>query len=333
MPESPPTLAFVHLGPASSKHLWKNLDRVSSIWPNLDLWVIFDHSKNVIKARRLGFNVYEYKGPVLQGHSNSFKKEFRRGFWYFSRLRLDALFEFHTSYPEKKLLHIESDILLLENFPFNYFDTIENITWMHVLEGSDSAAVIYLPNVVKSLWLKDELKSEVKGNSEITDMQALWNIRKKFSSEIDLLPTLGRGLPVLQGVFDSAAIGMWLTGEDPQNSFGMSHRYINRFNIDQLNSPKSRFLFEKNQLVISGEPALSVFNLHIHSKNLKLLSRGAEKHLQKLVTMSMKRSQRINFAPRILLSVILDYVRRGKLLSLIAAIPLISKIRKRMHPN
>jgi hypothetical protein len=328
-----PTLVFVHLGPAPSKQLWKNLDRVSSIWPNLDLWVILDDPKNLFVAHKLGLNVFEYKKSALQMKNHNLKKEFRRGFWHFSRLRLDALFEFHASHPEKKLLHIESDILLLRNFPFEYFNDIKNITWMNVPGAGDSAAVIYLPSNTDSIWLKEQLKIEVSKDSEITDMQALWNIRSRFDTNIDLLPTLGSGLPVLGGVFDSAALGMWLTGEDPQNSFGITHRYINRFNIEQLSGSNSPFLFSENQLIISGEPPLYVFNLHVHSKNLKLLSRKAEVYLLKFVSSSVNFSSQNIFNPRILLSVIFEYGQRGKILSLIAAIPIVNKIRKSSNLN
>jgi hypothetical protein len=326
-----PTLVFVHLGPSQCSHLWENLKRVTSIWPNLDIWVILDEPRNISKARKLGMKVFEYTVPNLGGKRIPLKKEFRNGFWHFSRVRLNALFAFHVAYPEKKLLHIESDVLLLRNFPFEFFAKVQNIAWMQISEGSDSAAIIFLPNIEKTHWLENMLEIEVTGNPETTDMKALWEIRSKYPLEVELLPIVTSNNSILKGVFDSAALGMWLTGEDPQNNFGITRRFINRFNIARLEHSRSPFDLRDNQLFLLGEPDLSVFNLHIHSKDKLLLSEKAEGHLEKLVSLEYQGLNRNSFSPVILLAIILDYAKRGKLLSLIGAIPVIQKKLKKIR--
>lgn len=320
-----PTLVFVHLGQSQCSHLWENLRRVESIWPNLDVWVILDEPKNISKARKLGMNVFEYGVPNLGGKKMSYKKEFRNGFWHFSRLRLNALFAFHAAYPNKQILHIESDVLLLRNFPFEFFAKLKKIAWMQISEGNDSAAIIFLPSLEKTNWLEDMLEIEVTATPEVNDMKALWDIRSKYPHEVKLLPIITSDESIQNGVFDSAALGMWLTGEDPQNNFGITRRLINRFDIEKLERHVSPFDIRDNQLFLSGAPDLFVFNLHIHSKDKRLLSDKAEVQLKKLISLQRKGLKRTSFSLKILFAIVFDYTQRGKLLSLIAAIPIVKK--------
>jgi hypothetical protein len=319
------TLVLVHLGSSKCEHLWANAERIKSIWPELEIWMILDDLSNISIATSANYNVFNYsKISKIRDE----KDQFRNGFWNLTRERILALFEFHSYYPEKQILHIENDILLLRNFPLHYFEKMELNTWLQVSEDHDSAAIIYLPSIESSEWLKSQFMHFLSSNNLRTDMQILSEIRRNNPNQVSLLPTLDHKKNFENGYFDSAAVGMWITGEEPRNNFGFTRRFNNRFNIEILSNMKQPFMLNQMNLEIANSGNKSIYNLHIHSKNLNLLGKNAEHTLAVLLKPSSKHLRRYSFSIKILVEIINEYHKRGKLLSLVAALPIIRQIRK-----
>jgi hypothetical protein len=200
-------------------------------------------------------------------------EKFRQGFWRFSLERLFALTAHHDLYPNDSLLHIESDILLLSNFPFDSFQSITTPAWLKFDKTRDLATILYLPDISKSQWFTEKMVQEVKNCNEINDMQLLNLISSKYPSEITILPSspntttsllndndfleekekqlLSTNFYKFEGIFDPAALGIWLTGSDPRNNFGVTRRFdIKRLLEGKTYIDPSKVFFEYSQIGI-----------------------------------------------------------------------------------
>jgi hypothetical protein len=192
---------------------------------------------------------------------------------------------------------------------------------MKVSNEQDSAAIIYLPRIETTKWLESEFNSLSLNDTLLTDMQILSIIRKKYPEEINLLPTFGSNLESELGYFDAAELGMWITGEDPRNNFGITKRFNNRFNLDGLTKFSQPFDLIDDNLVRKGNIGTNIFNLHIHSKDLQLLGLEAEEKLRALLKTKSLILKRYSFSFQVLREIILEYRHRKKLISLLAALP------------
>jgi len=74
-------------------------------------------------------------------------------------------------------------------------------------------------------------------------------------------------------IFDAAAIGQYLGGVDPRNMPGDTSGFVNETCVIKYN--KYKFAFKdfddgiKKPYIIINNDIIPIFNLHIHSKNLK----------------------------------------------------------------
>lgn len=318
---------LVHLGNSRCDHLWTNVKRLCNIWPDLNIWIILDGNANIEIAKALNLNVFDYRGFNQSIAKKTGDHAFRNGFWNLTTERIFALFRFQEKNPFYSILHIENDVLLFRNFPYEYFERIQLNAWMKVSEDHDSAAIIFLPDLSSTRWLESEFHRITQEDGSLTDMRILSRVRVDNSTKVHLLPTLESHSDTSNGFFDPASIGMWLTGEEPRNNFGITRRFNNRFDLEVLRKSTPPFKLDEGCLKILNSRFTPIYNLHIHSKNKKFLGVDAETELRFMLKPISKYILRYNFSLRILIEVIKDYRRRGKLLSLIAALPGIRILR------
>jgi len=145
-------------------------------------------------------------------------------------------------------------------------------------------------------------------------MKVLYSIRKKSPGEIKLFPSTSAALAdellrsdkerflentkltsYFGGIFDVLNMGMWLTGQNPRNQGGKVIRYEKYFTQDNDFDPNS-FLLHNGCLSVGEQPRASVFNLHVHSKNLRLLSPRWNSELSKLVGESRTLAKKQRFS-------------------------------------
>ena len=73
-------------------------------------------------------------------------------------------------------------------------------------------------------------------------------------------------------IFDAAAIGQYLGGVDPRNMGGNTKGFVNETCVIKYNNYSIWFEMvdeKKKPFILIEEKKLPIFNLHIHSKNLK----------------------------------------------------------------
>jgi hypothetical protein len=75
------SLVLVHLGSLSSEHLWVTAERIRSIWPKLQLWLILDDETNISIAKKINFKVFDFRDFGNKNDLNEDTLKFRNGFW------------------------------------------------------------------------------------------------------------------------------------------------------------------------------------------------------------------------------------------------------------
>jgi len=343
-------LVLVHLGDAQAKHLWLNMKSILSRFPKIEIAFVSDRVHPQLPAdSRVMFFQYHRTDEAAKILTNlAHNSKFRSGFWHYTLERFLALEQYHRSHPDTKILHIESDILLLPNFPLDAISKILKLAWLRVDENRDVAAILYLPNLHETTWLVSEILKEVSKNSLITDMTSLNQIRKNHPDRVQVLPSYSPllGTDALQegfqqielshelsedfvefgGIFDPAVYGMWLTGSDPRNYYGRQIHfdtneivkggtYINP-SLLKYSSSEGGGLFCN-----SGFGPVRIWSLHVHSKDFRLFTEEWSSRLESLVIQTEKGVVVTEFHPKTLLKLIYSNFRERTMISWVLHIP------------
>lgn len=307
---------FVHLGDRVPKYLVLNIERFIQLFPEIQVTLILDHHiPKLDLPRTLNIWIYE-SNSSLDLLDSGRDISYRSGFWRFSLERFFALSKYHSERIQMKIVHIESDVLLLPNFPWDKIEKLEEPAWNPYNENLDVAGVVYLPTGHVTNQLSDMIFAAIKSDTSITDMQALKQISKvqnprngylPFSPDPDSSNQFG-----FDGIFDGACIGVWLTGQDPRNHFGSTIIHdINLVERDRTVINPSRFRYRvtpKGNVLVRGESGreVPIFNLHIHSKNEKLFSNNWKRELERFVILSDSKKIISVFNFRILMKLVAE---------------------------
>lgn len=341
-----PCIIFAHLGSTNPKHLWPNIQRTQTLFPRAEIHFIKDSNLRIPSKIKNIVTIHEYlrtpeieKIRIAHLHDSSF----RQGFWWLSLERIIAVGQAHLATGRQHAIHLESDVMLMPNFPWVSLSDSQ-IHWCRYNEARDVAAIMSLPSQVHTEWLMKEIIQRIGLNSAHTDMTLLSEISQSNEQMVQILPSLGttdidvRNLNnssklleslaldnplVSRGIFDGAAIGMWLCGQDPRNHYGVT-RYRSQNIIvsgDSFVDP-SRFSFSYNPQdglrMVKGNSYLEIWNLHVHSKNQRLLSNDWEAELQRILGMKNKDRE---FDLKILLSLLLSNLRQRTFLRFCLSFP------------
>ena len=209
----------------------------------------------------------------------SLDKNFRDGFWALTSLRFFYIYEFMKKYQINDVIHIENDVLLY----YNCNELIDKFDKNYMYIPFDSytrniASIMYIPNVDIFKKIMDKYnfnKNDMENFSKIKELTGLIqnlpifvkndnpsNEEKFVSNNSELFPY----------IFDAAAIGQYLGGIDPRNSPNNTIGFINETCVIKYNNYKIWFEEKKNikrPFILIENKKIPIFNLHIHSKNLK----------------------------------------------------------------
>jgi hypothetical protein len=321
-------IVFVYLGEHIPQYVFSNALRVSEMFPFETILYInssqdmSDHLKieSKLSIRTLPKN--EYKLKTRLSHDSSF----RNGYWFLTFERILALKKIHQDLGEyTSLLHIESDVILFPNFPFDY-ELGQRVKWCSVDQQRDVGSIIFSPSYTETNWLCDKLLEEAQEDSEVTDMSALKRVREKFPDRVEVFSDIftaasQRGST---GIFDGSALGQWLCGTDPRTTYGLTVLHENsEFSPDNEKNLKQSLdgqlilQDENNSLVLTkGSEVRPIFSLHIHSKDIELFSVDNFKALSKYISYSEDRSLLvIGTDLKCLYTLVIDNIRKGSLLN------------------
>jgi len=338
-----PLAVFIHLGPKVPNHLLLNLKRHVELFPNIETVLIVDHPiKNMILSE-----VEIYMFSESEEDSNLFARmrehsdfNFRNGFWKYTFLRLFALADFHKSRPQKALLHIESDVILMPNFPWTKFQDIKKVAWMRVNDSHDVAALLYSPITSETEFFINTIRTYAYEDPQTTDMFSMFRYSAENGMRHSYLPSItvdsarngvivdDRQESLLEhfgGYFDPLALGLWYFGQDPKNTYGVSRRYIDQTHHDFF-APAANLTFADEKLFDAS--GIQVFALHVHSKDLALFGISWRESLIKVLTDAKNGRNEVSFNFRSFIDSIKDRSLREHVWIFLARIPGASILRK-----
>ena len=346
-------ILFVHLGKSVPSHLVENFTSFKLRFPNLDVKIILSDDCKIPK--QLNTNDVCLDNSDQRDHLFAHldhDPKFRNQFWRKSLERILAVCEYQIKNSESSVVHFESDILVLPNFPFDEFEEIDSISWQNYNQDRDVASIIYIPNRYSSKWLHDKLLEQISNNTAVTDMSALREIRRNYPSMCHVIPNIISKTDLAQnrshgpeksasvfrkmtdGIFDSAQIGMWLVGMDPRNTYGVL-RIHDRSILDSGEAPldPSRLNYSLDQngclhAILEDKIVLPIFSLHIHSKRLQLFKSTYSRDLINFVNLANNQKDAVNrFEPTVLIKLFSNSILSGNTLNFFLGIPLLYRLR------
>jgi len=233
--------------------------------------------------------------------------QFRHGFWTYTSERFFYLDSFMEEYQLSSVFHLEYDNMLYKNLSEILPIFKRHYPGCGVTFGSDRFVIPGFMYIANSNSAKDLAKFfsryAHKGWHDMAMISKYWatNLGK-----IDHLPTIppaySKFFPLLnsyreksrfehlysnyysefEGIFDAAAVGQFLGGQDPGNGsssqgFKNSHSLMSldlcQFNWGEDSQGK------KIPIMILNEEIIPIYNLHIHSKNLKSFRSDLDKRI------------------------------------------------------
>jgi hypothetical protein len=286
-------IVFAHFNTPIPKHLKLNLVRTYKLFPNHKIYLITNLKPKSLK--NIDVNIFHYNhGKNWDLLQNQLKHDakFRGNFWFTSTARFLAFSDFARLH-KGDFLHLESDVIISKDFPFNLISKSKSLIQFPIV--SDSLAIascLYIKNLKAANFLANVTMTQALRDDKTTDMHILREISKDKKSGFGILPTApsasesmpevgekflksnSESISYYKGVFDGFNIGRYLFGDDPRNKRGFTklrHVDVNNY----LNVIKLKFSMNNSRdfpLIYDFESKkhIPIFALHIHSKKLAL---------------------------------------------------------------
>jgi hypothetical protein len=338
-----PIATYVHLGPNLPRHLKLGLNRHQWLFPAQDIILITSHDQHFdlpVSIKQFKVNTTELAADLFLEMSQKLDFDFRSGFWKYTLQRFFAIQELHKEVPERALTHIESDVIIMPNFPWEEFGRLKKLAWLKVNSELDVAAIVHFPGLDQTTELLKEISLLMHLNPGTNDMLVLHDAAKNLKKGHIYLPSLTsynsyehanfslsnqENLELFGGTFDPLNLGLWHFGQDPKNSFGLRKRYVGDSSHD-LNASKAGLKFEDG--ILSDHLGTQVFSLHLHSKHLPLFeSQGWETALKFGLLESQDKKSQYSFEFNALYLAIRGRSLRKTIWILISLIPGLKHLR------
>jgi hypothetical protein len=274
------------------KYVKKNLQHTTSTFSSQPTHLIVDKrlEKRIKSLRNVEIHAVdenkhqEYLRILKQSLEHD--STFRKGFWYLSIIRLLHFFDYVIHHNLTDVLLVESDVLLLPNFPFEAFETWD-VDCAYPLATVDEgvASVLFCKDALSATQMKTQLLLYRNLNPLATDCNYLGFLHqsKTRNLNVDVLPTvplgyfssdsdqnkvLEKNFNRFEGVFDASTLGLYFLGIDLRNTNGvpilrktLPHYPLKSCDFFVENISESGEISLKN-----GGKVFPIFNLHIHTK-------------------------------------------------------------------
>jgi len=288
-------LVFVHFNTKLPQHLELNLERSLHIFPQINVHLLTDQDAGHLSGTRLRIHhlSQDYRWQEMNS-SLVHPKDFRGNFWLTSLARFFALSDFAAIHNEP-FLHIESDVLISSDFPFEMLNKLNYDLAFPIVSNSQAiASTLFIRNHSAAKLLANYSLKCAREDSSTTDMHVLYKLLCQFPDVATVLPSAfsdSQSLETLschkkvidsevyfKAAFDGFDFGRYLFGDDPRNARG--------FSTLRRKDPNSFLDVSKLMLATTGNRAfpsirdningelIPLYSLHIHSKKLSMFRVG-----------------------------------------------------------
>lgn len=294
-------LVLIYLGNRVPKYVLKNYNLIRSNFPKNEVWLVVDSEKHFDKMSKS--EILVWLAPKISSYGEN-HNTYRNNFWIETRNRFFALEEFHKSFSDQSLLHIESDVIIFPEFPMNDIDNIhKSIAYPMSSPDVGIASVLYCKTVEATKFFSEFAFQEINDNPRVTDTEILGSFYKNYSDKALILRSgpdhfeaynyhndgVNKSLSGEKseinnfGIFDASTLGIHLCGTDPRNQFGISS-VINPLNHHFLNVSRCKFEVINDHIYVTcGNETRVLYSLHNHSKNIKLFDTSNLKYFINLL--------------------------------------------------
>lgn len=301
-----PQVVFIHLGSGIPRYLEKNIVRTRHLFP--DIKIIVAGQTSALRAVADGVKADYFPVPNAFGDPElaasglarkGLDTKFWGGYWQktFDRLLVFALVHQHNDGP---LIHIESDVIITRDFPFDILGKSSQLMWGAYDSFSDIASVVFSPEKEESRWLAAALAKVARLDETATDMTALAVVRRQHPKRIQLLAATPE-LASLSGqpgvIFDGLHIGEWVFGWDPKAHWGFKRRRLRINPHSEIVAESSLQLTGQSLYLTANGIEARVASLHVHSKELKFFENDISEDLSRLLKVVGKPRLFYGFAP------------------------------------
>lgn len=326
-------IVFAHFYSPVPKHLELNLARVSKQFPEHQVFLITDRKEFNPADPKIKVHIYN---PSAEWHkieiSLNHPKFFRSNFWFTSLARFIAISEFTDLYPGS-LLHIESDVILADDFPFARIEESGRDFAFPIVSNEQAiASTLYFRSSQAAKKLAQLTLNESLSNPSTTDMHILRRLYDIANDKVQILPSapvdkhgsesssiemndkFREAVEFFGGVFDGFDLGQYLLGIDPRNQRGRSvvrsvnhSHYIDSRKLEFSMSSGRDFpnVYDNNLL-----KPIPLYSLHVHSKNLRLFrEKSSTEAIRKSVQESPLRES-MTFYPRVFIRSVSTSLKR-----------------------
>jgi len=326
-------IVYAHFGTQIPRYLIRNLSNIVENNPIYNVVLLSDQPKSRKLNPSVQYMMVEHDliwGQIQKKLEHP--KDFRKNFWFTSLIRLYELGKF-ASLNNCKLIHIESDVILSDDFPFDKFLYIKELLAFPVFNETMGIASIFFVNGAEGgKLLMQSCLSAARTNSKTTDMLILGNLLRDHESKVKILPSFvdlkidseleaklnlqaSKNLMQFGGIFDGLEIGQYVFGEDPRNNRGFSViRRKNPYGFLRLQDSKFEFLNGRSFPYLSNMQGnfYPIYSMHIHSKNLSLFKKNTSKIMVKYFNdLNLPRERKFYFRT-LINSIFVSIKRRAK---------------------
>jgi hypothetical protein len=326
-------IAIIYLGTNLPKYVLRNLQYLRDTFPEKEIVFISDSKKSLNKASIEGVDTW--LAPHAEIYWKDLKEKlqhpmsFRDGFWFKTLARIFVLDLFLNENPNVSCLQVEADVFLFKNFPFSAFEGFEaDISFPMESSQMGIASLLFLKDSNTSKTLVNMAIEAIEHDGQITDMSLLGRVAHSTQLNFSPLPTLKRSFADAltgttetelfcseqldsPGVFDGITLGQYLLGVDPRNSRGFLILHKKQ-KTHAVKAEMLSFKYErKDELQISNnQEAVDIYNLHNHSKDLRLYDEKSRDRLLKKRVKSAIHGERKEFRTSSFLEAIWKSVQR-----------------------
>ena len=286
-------IVFVEIG-RFPKHLRLNILRIKNLFPDVEIHFLTDQI-NHRRCDSLPAQIHRIEEFAPLPDISNLSRYTNTGdlFWLHTIQRIFAFTRFHQKLPPGPLLHVESDVTLLKDFPWEKFFLRKKLMWGKYNLSHDVASLLFSPHGSASLKLEKSILKELSQNLDHSDMTVLSSVARLLGEDFEYLPSFQNSNSKLinarsqiptkllreqfqlydyfGGIFDHQIIGMYLDGLNPANKYGIRENlFTSTIETGESWIDPSSVTFTSNDeaLQIQDDLAIPVFSIHVHSKKL-----------------------------------------------------------------